>query len=550
MAVQLSRDGALEPNTVFKRAQISSSATRKRIREYCDRILRNDLLAQCASAQPLDVQAADEERRAKKAKQRHDQREHWTELNGVLDKIIGQLEQRAERAERVRLQGLKPWSCPAGCAHGAADCGRLQFRQRLAMRREAIEVQQERLWEAANPMRVLVRTVNCDGDYSWQAPDWSRKPSFACSDTELAETQQAFLSMWDGRVRARGSTPRQWLRPLLTAAPPLAQVSPERWLEHWLVHGEHLRSRTSREYHGRMKQRGAADMPLELAQRGERWAHISVLTLLTTRRPAPDQYGYEELPDGQRLLDGQDWPVSGPIACARRGCSGCCYCYSAAPLPVYLQAVYSAAAHVVAWHGVQPRGPQPVAQRIPHASWVTVEELRAWVDELDTSSCTRAVPVYLLHREMEWRDDGWVLSVAGDVRNHVSTEELSEWASRLERSKKSLHVLISDSRELVIDDAERTHIEEYLSAQAAAQEQMDAEMETSRQQASEWREQMAQAAREQAQEQARKQPLASESSEEVTDADREAVSQMFAKFTHDLRVKRGRPCGCEPQCAK
>ena len=128
LAVQLSRHGALEPRTVFKNAHISSSGeTRKRILGYRDRILREGLLAQCANAEPLDAEAADEERRAKKAKQRHDQREHWSELSGVLDAMIVQLERQAERAAKVRLQGLTPWCCPAGCARGAADCGRMEF---------------------------------------------------------------------------------------------------------------------------------------------------------------------------------------------------------------------------------------------------------------------------------------------------------------------------------------------------------------------------------------------------------------------------------------
>ena len=65
---------------------------------------------------------------------------------------------------------------------------------------------------------------------------------------------------------------------------------------------------------------------------------------------------------------------------------------------------------------------------------------------------------------------------------------------------------------------------------------------------------MAQAARKQAREQAREQSLptsmATESFVEVIDADREAFLQKVAKFTHDLRVKRGRPCGWEPPCAK
>ena len=229
VAVQLSRDQALEPKMVFKNAGITSSGeTRKRILEYRDRILRDDLLAECADAQPLDVEAADAARRAKKAKLRHDQREHWAELRGVLDRAIRQLERQAERAERVRLQGLKPWSCPAGCPSGAVDCGRLQFRQRCAPTRAAMEQQRQRIWQAVNQRRVCIE--GSDGRRHWRTeldPDWSRMPSFACSDAELADTQQAFLSMWDGRVR--GPTRSDALPPSGIARPSTTLLTPYRW---------------------------------------------------------------------------------------------------------------------------------------------------------------------------------------------------------------------------------------------------------------------------------------------------------------------------------
>ena len=198
LAVQICRDKALEAATVFKSAGIcSSGGTRKRILEYRDRMLRDDLLAACAGAEPFDAVAA---RRLKKAKQRQDQREHWAELRGVLDGMIGQIERQTERTTLVRLQGLQPWSCPAGCAPGAVDCGRLQFRQRCAPTRAAMEQQQESIWEMANQRRVCIEDF--DGQRHWRTElDRSRMPSFACGDAELAETQQAFLLMWDGRAR-------------------------------------------------------------------------------------------------------------------------------------------------------------------------------------------------------------------------------------------------------------------------------------------------------------------------------------------------------------
>ena len=51
----------------------------------------------------------------------------------------------------------------------------------------------------ANQERV--RSLGASGEYRWrQVLDRSNMPSFSCSEAELAETQEAFLSMWDGKV--------------------------------------------------------------------------------------------------------------------------------------------------------------------------------------------------------------------------------------------------------------------------------------------------------------------------------------------------------------
>ena len=80
--------------------------------------------------------------------------------------------------------------------HNAAGCGRVQFRQQLAPTRAAIQEQQQRLWDNVN--RKTVRDFNAWGwgEVHWHHElDRSGMPSFECSDFELSETQEAFLSM-------------------------------------------------------------------------------------------------------------------------------------------------------------------------------------------------------------------------------------------------------------------------------------------------------------------------------------------------------------------
>ena len=137
--------------------------------------------------------------------------------------------------------------------------------------------------------------------------------------------------------------------------------------------------------------------------------------------------------------------------------------------------------------------PWPRSQAVPRL-WVTVDELRAWIDELARCRFYDAVPVYLLLRQPEYPTcghSGNVLIIAGDVRKHVSAAELCEWAVRLERCEMLLQVLCNDDRELVFDDAEHARIDQFLSDQATAQEQMGAEWEVSRRQAQVWREELA-----------------------------------------------------------
>ena len=121
--------------------------------------------------------------------------------------------------------------------------------------------------------------------------------------------------------------------------------------------------------------------------------------------------------------------------------------------------------------------------------WVTVDELRAWLGELARSRFFDAAPAYLIRRRPE-RDGlgcyGAVVCVAGDVRNHVSASELDEWAAWLARGQIVLQILVSDAREVVINDSEAKKIERYLRKQSAALEASAAEWEPTRAQIVEW----------------------------------------------------------------
>ena len=252
------------------------------------------------------------------------------------------------------------------------------------------------------------------------------------------------------------------------AMPSVSQVSPGHWLEHWVAHGEHLRSQTSCEYRG---DQGPVTGPRNLVHR----RHLSISTVLNTRAPAANRYGLDQHP-------------AGPSACARRGCAGCCYCRSAASLPVYLE-VWILPPPVLLPGMICSRKFLCPWLRTWARKWVTVDELGAYIGELASSRAHDAVPVYLLLRRPELPTcghSGQVLCVAGDVRNHVAASELSEWAVRLERCKMLLHIVSSDTRELVFDYAERARIDTYLSEQAAVHEQMNAEWESLRAQAAEW----------------------------------------------------------------
>ena len=97
VAVHLARDPALDANAVFNSAQppiTSGGGTRKRIQDWRDRILSEGLLDVCSQpavdpAMALELEAG---HRAKKAKQRAEQRQHWSALRDVVNSMVCHLE--------------------------------------------------------------------------------------------------------------------------------------------------------------------------------------------------------------------------------------------------------------------------------------------------------------------------------------------------------------------------------------------------------------------------------------------------------------------------
>ena len=116
--------------------------------------------------------------------------------------------------------------------------------------------------------------------------------------------------------------------------------------------------------------------------------------------------------------------------------------------------------------------------------WISVDELRRWVNGLVVRAerYHSALPPYLLDRESPRVREARVIWVAGDVRNHVSTEELEEWANRLEQHASTrLQVLLSNSRECIPNPGEEAVKDAHLAwraelyAQAHADDQMRTE---------------------------------------------------------------------------
>ena len=144
-------------------------------------------------------------------------------MSFVLDRIIRRLERQVQAEERVQRRELFVWSCPAGCGPQAADCGRLIFRRQCMPTADSIRRKQLSIW------RSDLRDAN-DGDSGllgiggfrsigghsflkkkqWElfcqqeqaASEFLPGVDDILTDSEVAEIQSDFLSLWDGKVQS------------------------------------------------------------------------------------------------------------------------------------------------------------------------------------------------------------------------------------------------------------------------------------------------------------------------------------------------------------
>jgi hypothetical protein len=180
----------------------------------------------------LDLSGAFEVHAAREAERQRVAREREREVSDVLDRVIIRIERQLQREWRAGSRAAKPWRCPAGCRNGRTwlggndfcPCARETFRQQCVPTCADIQREQRAQWDNEHLTKVFVssysgyefgskmqRQLRAEEDAAAEA--W--RPSFEISETEVAEIQQAFLSLWDGLL------------------------APAAWLKHWLEHGEH-----------------------------------------------------------------------------------------------------------------------------------------------------------------------------------------------------------------------------------------------------------------------------------------------------------------------
>ena len=328
-----------------------------------------------ACIRSLDSAAADAHRARMSELQREQRLSQHTGdedavVRRVLNNLIARLEREASRAQQT-------WHCPGGCAPGS-ECARAAFRLQCLPGDDDLRQLLHAQWRQ---QRKLVefgefrgesghRFVRADEQarcYHQQEQELQHVPGYDASFGDaaaIAEMKHDFLLTWSGN-----------------GAP----------LGHW---SEDHRSP------------GASGGVLVPEYLGAQPTAINPYSSMP-----PDQFG----PD--------HWPV-GPIACARRGCVGCCDCRDQpAPAP-YVQ--------------TRRRGLIKWVQE--WSKWQTIDELRADIECMVSdaeSEIERArlqpMPSYLLERTREPSSAGGgaVICIAGAVRRLISADELAEWSSRL-----------------------------------------------------------------------------------------------------------------------
>ena len=220
-------------------------------------------------------------------------------------------------------------------------------------------------------------------------------------------------------------------------------------------------------------------------------------------------------PEHDQFGDGK--PIVGSLACARQGCTGCCYCRHQPPLPVRLAVREFLPSGCTYTREMNPGfGNQRdviIVDNHPHfgvftdraaeahlprslcsgddltypnkypyrRAWITLDELRDWI-KLRSSGAVCALPDndernrqfhsilphYLLDRPgYGARATGGILCVPGAVRALVASTELQAWESSLSDCSMQLVVLQDESIHHSPSDAERHQIAVLLNEYAA-----------------------------------------------------------------------------------
>ena len=333
------------------------------------------------------------------------------EVQVVVEDLLAQLE-RQHRHAQERVQ--HSWCCPAGCA---SLCARAAFREQCVPSAANIRSEQLKLWrrsmnvlrcgEFVGPSGYAYGSATQQQLYMEQEANLAECTPPELSASEVHAIQLTFLEAWDGKV------------------------PPDVWTRDWLEHGS-IRKRQG----------------VECSEyRGE-----------SSRSWGCDRFG-------------PDFRPVGFIACARRGCSGCCYCHGMQQ-PVCLQFCVLTPAVWSPSMSCSREWLEPWARA--DLRWATLDMLREALQRLiDDVQHLRSrtiggpwepVPPCLLHRR--WApmhaDDGRIVCVSGAVQSLLPAEELASWKLQLASCSMRLFVLDGSSLECTPSLAEKTSIDAYL----------------------------------------------------------------------------------------
>ena len=305
----------------------------------------------------LDSAAADA-LRAKKAEQKRQQRQ------GEEETIRRVLESMVQKLERQAVVDSQRWRCPGGCKPGSTTCARAAFRRRCLPSRDYMA--ELMLWTPSERIMFIAPSGYAYGrlqQFLNTLRDAGEHESGQISEEIYQEQCTDFLACWDGI----GSPVDFWR---------LSHTPGETRTE-YLSHTKDYRTRN--------------DAPND-------------------PRPMLPEHPYDRFGDLR--------PAVGPVACARRGCSGCCYCQGQS-LPVYLQVG-------IFRHGWHHSSKKPSTT----IEWSRVDKIRF---------CSGSGSVHVL---------------PGDIREHVSAEQLVAWQRSITDQNDMLLICRCASRELVLDQNE------------------------------------------------------------------------------------------------